>query len=107
MGHSISNTSIERVNHSDLENIKNLMRTKAIYDAQLRAIALTKSLNQSVGLALHIVDAENINQQLQGRVTGIQIRGISTLKSGYDEIPKIEFEKIKIVSNISVKFILK
>ena len=103
----ISNTSIERFDHSDLENIKNLMRTKAIYDAKLRAIALTKSLNQSVGLAIHIVDAENINQQLQGRMAGIQIRGISTFKSGYDDLPKIEFEKIKIVSNINVKFILK
>ena len=86
---------------------ENLMRTKAIYDAKLRAIALTKSLNQSVGLAIHIVDAENINQQLQGRMAGIQIRGISTFKSGYDDLPKIEFEKIKIVSNINVKFILK
>jgi uncharacterized protein len=103
----ISNTSIERVDHSDIENIKNLMRTKAISDAKARATALTKSLNQSVGLAIHIVDAENINQQLQGRVAGIQIRGASTIKGGYDDMPKIEFEKINIVSNINVKFILK
>ena len=103
----ISNTSIERVDHSDMENIKNLMRTKAISDARARAIALTKSLNQSVGLAIHIVDAENSNQQLEGGLSRIQIRGASTLKSGYTELPKIEFENIKIVSNINVKFILK
>lgn len=103
----ISNTSIERVDHSDIDNIKNLMRTKAISDAKERAIALTKSLNQTVGIAIHIVDAENINQQLQGKVSGIQIRGMAKFANGYNELPKIEFEKIRIVSNMNVKFILK
>ena len=102
----ISNTSIARVDHSDVENIKNLMRTKAILDAKARAIALTKSLNQSVGLAIHIVDSENIDQQLQGKVAGIQMRGLSAFEGGY-ELRKIEFEKIKVVSNINVTFRLK
>ena len=103
----ISNTSIDRVDHSNLENIKNTMRTNAIVDAKARAIALTKSLNQTVGSAIHIVDVENINQQLQGRMPGIQIRGVSSLQGNFSELPKIEFEKIKISSNISAKFILK
>ncbi|MBN8835643.1 MAG: SIMPL domain-containing protein [Sphingobacteriia bacterium] len=103
----ISNTSIERVDHSDLENIKNLMRTKAISDAKARAITLTKSLNQTVGQAIHITDTENFNQQLQGRVAGIQIRGATTIQNDFKELPKIEFEKIKVIANISAKFILK
>jgi len=105
----ISNTSIERVDHSDLNNLKNNMRTKAILDAKERAIALTKPLNQIVGSAINIVDTDNnISQQLQGRVAGIQIRGISSIQSyGYMDLPKIEFEKIKVIAGINAKFILK
>lgn len=102
-----SNTSIERVDHSDLDNLKNKMRTKAIGDAKERAIALTKPVNQTVGLAIHIVDADNVSQQLQGRVASIQIRGISSFSDSYKELPKIEFEKIKVTANIIVKYVLK
>lgn len=105
----ISNTSIERVDHSDLGNLKNKMRTKAIVDAIERAAALTKPLNQTIGPAINIVDTDNnISQQLQGRVAGIQIRGISSIQNGgYKDMPKIEFEKIKVAANINAKFILK
>jgi hypothetical protein len=105
----ISNTSIERVDHSDLNNLKNKMRTKAIIDAKERAVALTEPLNQSVGSAIHIVDTDNnILQQLQGRVAGIQIRGINSIQSdGYMDLPKIEFEKIRVTAGINAKFILK
>ena len=105
----ISNTSIERVDHSDLDNFKNRMRSKAIIDAKERAIALTKPLNQTIGFAIHIIDTDNnLSQQLQGRVAGIQIRGLNSIQSdGYKEMPKIEFEKIKITANINAKFILK
>ena len=105
----ISNTSIERVDHSDLINLKNRMRTKAILDAKERAVALTKPLNQIIGPAINIVDTDNnISQQLQGRVAGIQIRGISSIQSdGYKDLPKIEFEKIKVTAGINAKFILK
>ena len=103
----ISNTSIDRVDYSDLESIRNTMRTNAIENAKARAIALTKPLNQSVGLAIHIADAENYNQQLQGRVAGIQIRGATTIQNGYKDLPKIEFEKIKVTANRNAKFILK
>jgi Uncharacterized conserved protein len=103
----ISNTSIDRVDHSDLDNLKNKMLTKAIVDAKERAIALTKPLNQTVGSAIHIMEAENISQQLQGRVAGIQIRGMGSVQKGYNELPKIEFEKIKVIANINAKFILK
>jgi uncharacterized protein len=101
----ISNVSIERVDHSDANNLRNKMRAKSITDAKNKAIALTGALNQTIGGAIHIID-NNIDQQLQGRVAGIQIRGVSSYK-GVDELPKIEFEKIKITGNVNVKFMLK
>jgi len=104
----ISNTSIERVDHSDLDNLKNKMRAQAILDAKRSAIALTQPLNQTIGAAINIVDTDNnLSQQLQGRVAGIQIRGISSFNDKYENLPKIEFEKIKVTANINAKFVLK
>src|SRR5690606_26046203 len=94
----ISNTSIDRVDHSDLENIRNTMRSNAIENAKARAVALTKPLNQTVGTAIHIADTENFNQQLQGRTAGVVIRGATTIQNGYQNQPKIDFEKIKVTA---------
>ncbi len=43
----ISNASIERVDHSQKENIKNIVRSKAIANAKEQAIAMVKPLNQA------------------------------------------------------------
>ena len=95
------------ISHSDLENIRYIIHSNAIANAKKKAEALTKPLNQVVGQAIHISENENNSQQLQGRVAGITIRGMSTVKSDYRELPKIEFEKIRVVANINVKFILR
>lgn len=105
----LSNTSIDKVDHSDLEKIRNLCREKAIINAKEKAIALTKPIGQTVGNAIHITDNEtDFTNLLQGKVSGIVVRGYGTLKEQkIDEMPKIEFEKIKVSTKVSVKFILK
>lgn len=86
--------------------MNNLMRTKAVENAMLKASALTKPLNQSVGPEIYISEISNQNN--------INFRGESALSEvvvikGHSnfEFPKIEFEKIKISSTVNVKFILK
>ena len=104
----ISNSSIDRVDHTDLGTLKNEMRTRAVTDAKQREIALTKPLGQTVGNAIHIADEGNFTQNLQGKVMGVQIRGVSSYdKAKNYEPPTIEFEKIKISSTINVKFVIK
>ena len=108
-GVGISNTSINTVDHTDLENIKNTSRARAISNAHKKAIALTRPINQTIGNAIHITDNEtNFDNLLQGRAAGLQIRGMASLDQyqGYQP-PKIEFEKIKVSATVSVKFILK
>lgn len=105
----ISNTSIERVDHSDLESIRNLLRSKAVENARTRAIALTEPLKQTVGPAIHIADNDvysNSNQQ-RGRLDEVVVVAYGIKKNAGAELPKIEFEKIKVASNINVKFMLK
>ena len=105
----ISNTSIDRVNHLDLGKIKNMMRSKAVENARARAVALTQPLNQTLGPAIHIIDNEiyNTTNQLSGRLDEVVVVGYSSKYKANQELPKIEFEKIKVAANINVKFILK
>ena len=106
----ISNTSIERVSHSRIEQLKNGIRSMAMENAKTRAVALVKPLGQNIGPAIHIADTEiynfnnnNSRSELQEVVvTGYAVRGATSIQQ-----PKIEFEKIKVATNISVKFILK
>ena len=103
----ISNVSIDRVDHSEKENIKNITRTKAVENAKTKAITLTKPINQTVGQAIYMTDNETTATALEGRVSGVVVRGYGKLKSTNKELPKIEFEKIKISTTVSVKFIIK
>lgn len=103
----ISNLSIDRVDHSNLASIKNTMRTQAIANAKESALALVKPLNQNLGGAIHIVDAENPNQQLQRRLPGFALRGTAAFQKGDKSLPKIEFEKIRVAVTINAKFMLK
>jgi uncharacterized protein YggE len=104
----ISNVSIDRVDHDGLESIRNLCREKAIENARVKAIALTRSIGQTIGNAIHITDNEaNFDNLLHGKLAGLDIRGFANNDKQKNELPKIEFEKIKIRTAVSAKFVLK
>ncbi len=103
----ISNSTIDHVDYSEMEAMKNLMRTKAIENAKARALALTEPLHQQVGPAIYISDNENyiVHPMMEAKTAGIQIRG--NLNASDQELPQIDFEKIKVSADINAKFILK
>jgi len=104
----ISNVSIDHVDHSEMENIKNACRTRAIENAKSKALALTRPIGQTVGPALLISDNEaRLENQLQGRIAGLMIKNYSGANKEREEVPDIEFEKIKVEQAISIKFMLK
>lgn len=103
----ISNTTIDRVDHSQKKLIGQLMKSRAIENARTSAQSLIKPLGQELGKAIFIKDNEiNLNNFLAGRVQGIQIRGLASLKEE-ESLPEIEFEKIKVEAGVSVRFILR
>ena len=105
----ISNASIDRVNHSEIESVKVITRIKAVENAKQKAVSLTKPLNQTVGQAIYLTDNEvatNLETQLQGKVSGVVVQGYGKSKIT-NELPKISFEKIRVSTTVSVKFVLK
>ena len=102
----ISNISIEKIDHSRLQEFKTEVKVMAIKAAKENASSLTNAVDQKIGKAIYIQEQNNhIYNALQGKVaSNISIRGY-----GYDdkqemEQPDIEFEKIKLEYSILVRF---
>lgn len=108
----ISNVSIDKLDHSKIEQFRKEVKVNAIKAAKEKADALTAALNQTTGKALFIQEADYLNpylmsNSLQGRVAGVRIRGTSSNYSDDSSTPDIEFEKIKLEYTILVRFELK
>jgi uncharacterized protein len=106
-GENISNIKLEKTEFSKIENLKLEMKSKAILKAKKNAEHMLKALNQKVGNILFISDfSENIENSLQGYVSGIRIRSAATINRYQSEVeaPEIEFEKIKVQTEVYVKF---
>ena len=101
---NISNVHLEKTKYSKIEKLKLELKSKAIKKAKLNAISMANPLSQKVGNAIFISDLGNISNQLQGRVSGIRIRGMGSLKETKFKPIDIKFEKIKVESEITVKF---
>lgn len=100
----ISNVDLERTEYSKMEELKLDLKSKAIHKAKQQAEAMLEPLSQSVGKAIFVSDIQtNTVNALQGRVAGVKIRGYSSMEEKYEAIP-IEFEKIKVDSQVEVKF---
>ncbi|HEU5053967.1 MAG TPA: SIMPL domain-containing protein [Hanamia sp.] len=101
----ISNSSIDHVDYSKKEEMKNIMRTRAMVNAKTRAEALTEPLHQKVGRAIYISDNENyvIHPMMKETTARFDVSGYTP---GAAPLPEINFEKIEISSNINAKFIL-
>jgi len=101
----LSNVSIEKVDHSQLEQYRREVKIKAIKNAKEKADDLAKAINQSAGKALFIleIDFGNNNQFLQGRMAGMDLKSVS-VSMDQDGVPDIEFEKIKLEYQVSAKF---
>jgi uncharacterized protein YggE len=109
----ISNASIDRVEHSKIMDFRREVKVAAVKAAYEKAKALTLAINQDIGKAIYIQEVENninmIGNGLQGRASGIMIRGSSNtaiIESKAAE-PDIEFEKIKLAYNVIARFELK
>ncbi len=102
----ISNVYLNKTEYSKLEHLKIELKQKAVFKGKKQAESMLIPLNQNVGKVLYISDMNsNITTDvLQGRATGIRIRGYSSYRKQEYESIDIEFEKIKIVSSVTIKF---
>lgn len=107
----ISNANINRTEYSKSEELILELKSKAVAKTKKIAEKLVKPLGQKVGKAVHISEfGQNGYNQLQGKVSGIRIRGVadpSIYENSISETPIfVDFKKLEISAEISVKYIL-
>lgn len=99
----IANANVESVGHTDKDKLNNICRSKAMRNAEQKAISLTKPVGANVGAPLHIVDYSSDSDA----PPMISIRGAVRADAMQEPLPQIDFEKIRISVAVNVKFQIK
>lgn len=103
----ISNISIDRTDHSEMDDFKMQVKLKAIAAAQQKATSLTETIGQNCGRAIYIREVENrvfkAAHELPGAASNILVKGYANAVHAASDL-EIEFEKIRIDYSIQVRF---
>jgi uncharacterized protein YggE len=106
----ISNVSITKLEHSDIERYRKEVKVLAVKAAKEKAELFAIALNQKIGKAIYVQEADNLNQDKNSNEIYRWEFNSSITKSsaGYldSEDSDIEFKKIKIESTFIVRFAL-
>lgn len=98
----ISNVNFQKAEVSNMEELKVMLRGKAVAKAAEQARVLVEPLGQNVGKALYISDMQTgIFYGWRGRA-GVAEMGIAKA-DGFEPID-VDFQKVKVSSTVNVKF---
>lgn len=101
---NISAVRIERISHSDIEELTSQVRKDAMVNAKTIATELATAIGQSVGACIYIYDG-NRGVTPTYYNDGIVMRAMA--KSSNEALPEeepIEFKKIKLSYSVNAKF---
>ena len=101
----ISNVEIERTRYTKMENLQLVLKSRAITKAKKQAEHLTKPLGQKVGSAIHITDTYFMNAY-ENMADQVVVRGYAAAPKSEFKPLDVEFSKIKVESEVHVKFII-
>ena len=99
----IANTYLEKTEYSKMDELELTLKSRAVKKAKLKADALTKPLEQKVGMAIHIVDNSQPYYPRYNQPR-MQMKAMSMEDAGAPEPLDIGFEQIKVESTVNVKF---
>jgi uncharacterized protein YggE len=105
----ISSVSVEKTEHSQIEQYRKDVRVSAVKAAREKAESLAIALNQSLGNAIYVQETPELNEN---RRSNVVVRGLASTTIYGSRVPDnmeadIEFEKIKVESTFLVRFELK
>ena len=104
----ISNISIVKVDHTEIEDFKLQTKVNAIKIAKTKAQKYTEALGQTIGKAIHIQE-QNINtSQNFSQLNEVVVVGYGSISKNKDfNFENLEFSNIVIEAKVHVKFQLK
>jgi uncharacterized protein len=101
---NIANVSIERIDHTKINEYKKEVRANALKAAKEKAEHLTKAVGQTIGKALYIEET-NPGYIQPMYASNMMFKSASSDATPYES--NIDFKKIKIESTMLVRFELK
>ena len=105
---NISNVSIERVTHSQLEALKQEVRMAAIRNARESAEMLAGAIGQTVGKCFYIYDPNNdvMPRYYNNKVMARGMMLDAAVETAFEEEESLDFKTIKLEYNVQAKFVL-
>ena len=105
----ISNVSIQRVSHSELDRLKEEVRVEAIRNAQQSARTLAEALGQRIGKCFYIWDS-NSDIVPAYYNNAVSVRSMKMTDAAGAEIAEeeesLDFKTIKLQYHVQTKFVL-
>lgn len=107
---NISNISIAKVSHSDIEKIRKETKLKALKIAKEKATNYAEALNQTLGKAIFIQEihnsqTSNLYNNSLGMLNEIVVTGYGASEK-QEKIQDLNFKTITITATVMTKFIL-
>lgn len=105
----ISNISITKTSHSDIERIRRETKIKALQVAKEKANDYATAINQTIGKALFIKEQNSLNiNSLAGNANGIIATGYSSYGSRFkqEKIQNLNIKSISITASVMARFSL-
>ncbi len=99
-----SDFEIEKLDHSQIEDLRREVKIEAMKNAALKASDLAQAVGQTAGRALYIYENEGGNYMPRYNkvmLTSAESDGLNS------SMPDLEFEPIKLTSSVTVRFELK
>jgi len=102
----VSNISIEKLRHSNIDEIKMKAKIDAVKNAKVKAKLMTKELGQSIGKALYVREQnEYIRYPFEDKYRGARpmLMRVSDVQND-SGAPEIEFKQIRIEYTVNIRF---
>ena len=103
-GVGIANASISKAEYSKIDEFVLDNKVAAMKNAQEKAVKLAGAIGQTTGKAIYIQDFE---RTYRAYAANVMTKSMSAdMATGAEMAPGIEFEKITVESNVTVRFLL-
>ncbi len=99
----ISNISILRVDHSEMEKFRKQVKINAVIAGKEKASALAEAIGQKIGKAIYI---NEISAPYRGQMVNTMMRTKSESYLSDMSMPELDFQKIKLEYSVMISFAL-
>lgn len=97
----ISNVTIEKADHSEIEKLRKDVKVSAIKVSKEKAEALTMAIGQKIGRAIYIYEFPSNENFPRFAVSNV---AMDLASESMEDAPMVDFEKIKLSYSVLVRF---